>query len=423
MTRRPFPTTPAYLQSLRGLHRLHALTLAGQSQSPEADAVRDSLDGPWYALSEAERERIGGLSEDLYSLSDPLHEPSPADARATSQLMEAVEARQAGDWDRALELLRRWGRHLSPADLSFQRGCVWQEAGDHATAALFFEHAARLDPENGLDFALYLDALEKSDPGAAVGRAGAILADDGAHPPIVVLRAASILFRSTRPMDSVDQMTAYRGLVGVLERTLPRAPTPGAERDQIDTSIRLCILRILGFCHFRLGDNRAGLRYFDEALGVAPDDPGLLTARGLSRYGISPEAVDDFARAIDHEPRAVWPYFFLAHHNLVTSRFEDCLKACDRALDLPAQVDLKARLHEWRAIARSELGFSEAMVRSDFEEAVRLAPEDDEIRRNFEAFNRSGGQPGARPHDWAMPRASAIQALYRAEPGPLLPAA
>ena len=71
MTRRPFPTSPAYLQSLRGLHRLHALSVAGQSQSPEADALRDSLEGPWYALSETEQQRLNGLSEDLYSLSDP----------------------------------------------------------------------------------------------------------------------------------------------------------------------------------------------------------------------------------------------------------------------------------------------------------------------------------------------------------------
>jgi hypothetical protein len=97
---------------------------------------------------------------------------------------------------------------------------------------------------------------------------------------------------------------------------------------------------------------------------------------------------------------------------------------CDRALDHPATDDIKARLYDWRAIARSELGFPEGMIRSDFEEAARLSPENDDIRHNLEVFNRSTREPGARPHDWATPKASAIQALYRFEPiSPLSPAA
>jgi hypothetical protein len=115
---------------------------------------------------------------------------------------------------------------------------------------------------------------------------------------------------------------------------------------------------------------------------------------------------------------------FLAHQNLITGRFDECRKLCERLLDGPPLEGVRARLHEWRAISRSELGFPEAMVRSDFEEAVRLAPENDEIRHNFEAFNRSANQPGTRPHDWATPKASAIQALYRPESiFPLSPAA
>src|SRR4051812_5283432 len=132
MTKRPLPMSPAYVQYVRGLHRLHALVAEGRDDSPEADAVRDGMDEPGYALSEAERQRVNGLSEDLYSLSDP---PAPApepNPQATRKLMEAAEARSAGDWDRALELLRRWGRYLEPAELSFQRGCVWKEAGDDA---------------------------------------------------------------------------------------------------------------------------------------------------------------------------------------------------------------------------------------------------------------------------------------------------
>jgi hypothetical protein len=43
-----------------------------------------------------------------------------------------VEARKQGDWERALDLLRRWGSYFDPALVSYFRGAVWLEAGDPA---------------------------------------------------------------------------------------------------------------------------------------------------------------------------------------------------------------------------------------------------------------------------------------------------
>jgi uncharacterized protein HemY len=70
------------------------------------------------------------------------------DPQARRKLVEALQARQAGEWDKALELFRRWGKYLDPAVLAYLRGSVWQEAGDSATAALFFAEAGRLAPDN-----------------------------------------------------------------------------------------------------------------------------------------------------------------------------------------------------------------------------------------------------------------------------------
>src|SRR5262249_42561608 len=161
MARRPFPSSPNYLQSIQGLHRLHALAVSGKDETPEAEAVRASLERPWSGLSEAEKRRITGLSEDLYSISEPPGQVLAMTAEAQQKLVEAYEARQAGEWDRALELLRQCGPYLEPALLSYSRGSVWLEAGDFATAALFFEHALRLDPANGNYANLHLHALSR----------------------------------------------------------------------------------------------------------------------------------------------------------------------------------------------------------------------------------------------------------------------
>src|SRR5205085_2112163 len=146
MARQRFPSSAPYLESLRGLHRLHELNLAERDGTPEADVVRDALSSPWLQLTEVERARITGLSADLDSISEPPQDVLAMTPAAQHGLGEALVAAQVGDWDHALDRLRHWGKCLEPAVLSRLRGLIWMEAGDLETANLFFEHAARLDP-------------------------------------------------------------------------------------------------------------------------------------------------------------------------------------------------------------------------------------------------------------------------------------
>jgi hypothetical protein len=152
----PLILSPNYLAVARGIRALHVLALDGRDDSPEAEAIRDESDGPWEALSETERRRISGLSEDLYAVSEPAREAEEMNPQAQEKLVEAVTAREHGEWDRALELLRRWSKHVSPPLLSYLRGLVWLEVGDPETAALFFGHANHLEPQNGSYLAFYL---------------------------------------------------------------------------------------------------------------------------------------------------------------------------------------------------------------------------------------------------------------------------
>ena len=148
---KPFPATPNYLTVIRGLLRMHRLAADGQFESAEADAVRDAMDAPWEGLSAVERKRIEGLSVDLNAISEKVAAAAPREPNPQSQekLFDVYEARERGDWDRALELLRRWGTYAPPAFASYLRGTIWNAAGDVATAAVFFEHATQLEPDNG----------------------------------------------------------------------------------------------------------------------------------------------------------------------------------------------------------------------------------------------------------------------------------
>ena len=186
MTTLPIPMTMSenYLAMVRGTRELHQLFAAGKEDSPEADAVRDATDGPWRALSEAERSRIRNLSEDLYSLIEPPPTPQPMNLQTQAKLFEVFEARNRGDWDGALEILRGLRTQVEPDLVSYLRGSTWLEAGDPGTAALFYSHARKLEPTNANYQSMALYSLSLADPPAALREATKMLKDHGRFSPI-----------------------------------------------------------------------------------------------------------------------------------------------------------------------------------------------------------------------------------------------
>src|SRR5437868_7026037 len=122
----PFPSNPTYQAVIRGLLRMHSLALAGHDESEGADSLRESMNEPWEGLSKAERERVTGLSKDLYEISDNTAQatPEPMNPQAQGKLSEAYEARERGEWDRALQLLRRWGKYVPAPLISYLRGTI-----------------------------------------------------------------------------------------------------------------------------------------------------------------------------------------------------------------------------------------------------------------------------------------------------------
>lgn len=144
-----FMNNPNYVEYVRLLRQLHRLIAEG-NDGDEADALRDDMDAPWYALSEEEIARIRGLSADLYTLDEDRQAlVQPPNGLAVDSLRARLkEAAEARDWDAALELLRQHSHVLPSHEEAFLRGWYWKELEDHDTAALFFERAAELDPQN-----------------------------------------------------------------------------------------------------------------------------------------------------------------------------------------------------------------------------------------------------------------------------------
>lgn len=409
MAAKPLTMNPNYLLMVRGTRELHKLLAAGKDDSPEADAIRDATDGPWEALSEVERNRIRKLSEDLYALVEPAPISQPIRPQAQAELNEANEARQNGDWDRALELLRRLAPFLSADVLSFFRGRTWLDAGDAETAVFFLGHACRLQPDNGSYLTTFLYALERVDPHAALARAQGILLAPDKVSPIVVVRAADIVFDARGSLPETEASHQARQLIPVIDRALARAETEGGmDRSHVGIAILL-----QSRCHELLGNTKAAVDSLGRGLQSDPDNPGFLVMRGTLLYGSSPRAIDDLELAIRNGSTEIWPFYFLARHHLLTGRFEDSRRLCERALAMRGSPAVMSEISEWMAITQAELGFPAEMVRASLENATRFDPSNERATRNLAAFGAAN--PTITHKTWETRSANVVRMSALAE--------
>ncbi len=394
----------------RGLVELHRLIKEGRDDSPEGESVRDALDTPLHALNRTEKERAEWLTVDLYSVSEPpaastLKEMTP---QAQQQLIEAYEAQQNQEWDRALELLRRWQEYISPALLSYMRGLIWGDAGYPEVAAMFYGHATELDPTNANCKAIYMHALEESNPHAAIKYAREVLADHETQAPVVVTRAADILFNESRTASKAESAQLYRVLIPILERNLKKIEIDAETASR--ASSYAMTAGLLGVCQEFLGNAGAAVNYYTHGLRESPNNDGLLVARGILQYGRSPLAITDFEQAERLGSTLVWPYLFLAHHCLITNQFEQCRVMCERGLRQTGSNSAKSQLEEWRAISQAALGFPPDAVRTAFEAAVRWDSSNESAVRNREVYEASLRTPHSRPNStWEKKSEAAIR--------------
>jgi tetratricopeptide (TPR) repeat protein len=161
------PTTHdklSYQKVLDGLLRMHELSAAGDQETEEIKQLREAIDVPYSDLSAQERETIEGLSSDLFDVENITAEPVLDHIRPGDQLMAAaLQAQDSGKYDEALKLLRE--SKSSPASrIAFLRGRNWSEKGEPKVALLFFNHAAKLDPENDEYKAQAIDSLIRAYP-------------------------------------------------------------------------------------------------------------------------------------------------------------------------------------------------------------------------------------------------------------------
>src|SRR5262249_25251866 len=188
----------------------------------EADALRDEMDAPWYAMSEAERRRVGGLSEDLYSLAEggakQVAMTREERQRWAEEAKAALSALQRGDYDTPLSFLRRpYPEDVPRHAIPFLQSRCWERLGDMDVAILFMKEAERHDPQEAVSVLSLLQQADRTQE--AVEYANRIL--DSAHStPIALYLAAGALLRPTRRMKRKEARPLLERVVPALRRAL-----------------------------------------------------------------------------------------------------------------------------------------------------------------------------------------------------------
>ena len=399
-------TTSSFDKVLAGFIHLHQLELMGANDSETADRVRDDMDQSWSILSECEKVRLSGLSEDLYSLSDDFRtEAKPLNPQVKAGLDEAESAKAARDFDRALSLYRRWQSYIKPELISYLRGSIWNEMGQFRLSLYFIEHANKVNPSNGNLNAIYLTAIERVDPEKAKEFSLKIILNSGNYGMEEVLSASTVVLKYLWTYHKQQEQELLSQIIHALSDQLVIAELLESEPS---SGVVPLSYGMLGFCKDLKGQNQEAFDDYQKALryGCRPDL--IWVARGISHYGNHSDSLKDFQSAIDLGTLMIWPYFYLAHDHLVHGRYQEVLKYCEWALSRTGSSKIYSELHHWQAIAMAQQAYPENQVRKFFEKAIEYDPQNQMAKDNFMAFQETAKMCHQIP--WETPDANSMRA-------------
>jgi tetratricopeptide (TPR) repeat protein len=392
------PPIQAYADLLLAVHDLIA---QGKGDTEEAEALADKMDGPWHAMTEADRGVVRGLSRDLYALAEGGGKQVEMSAFERLQWSERAKAAFAafveGSYDRVLELLCA----PFPADvprfmIPFVQARCWEKLGLLNVAIRFMKVAERFDPHQAFAVLLLLQKAGYAEE--AADYANRIL-DDSKSTPLELYFAGGALLSQAAEGGLDRKKHLLERLVPIMQRAFNIELNTPPEKREIPRG-GAGMAAMIAVCLANLGSPKDALTILNEGLAHCPNDGLLLTLRGMARHETHPDlALEDFARSVEANAVSVWPYYFLAHSAIRDRDYHRCWQMCLRALERPGPPGAHAQLHEWLGLSRLMLGQPIELVLGDFDRAEELAPGNERIRVNRALVEARVNRPSAAP-EW-----------------------
>jgi tetratricopeptide (TPR) repeat protein len=252
----------------------------------EADAVRDRMERPWYAMSAQEEQLVRGLSQDLYTIGTTRIAPNRDVIEVTDELAEALNK---GNWVASLELLRREETRLPPGDVAAMRGVCWGSLNEHSAALVFIDEALRLAPDNAQFLVLrWTELIRDKRTSDAARDATARLSANSLTDSYTLFKAADVivLYASLGPESEARRL--YELAVGAVHEGLTRLPAEPLAGDlqfaRIDAYLDLALSQA------QLGHVEDAIEACDDVLHLDPARGDALMLRALLTQPVNPEA-------------------------------------------------------------------------------------------------------------------------------------
>jgi tetratricopeptide (TPR) repeat protein len=367
--------TENFRSYIRSVLRMYVYMDAGLFNSDEADALREQMVGPWYALSKEERKRMDGLVMDLNELRESRKSSEAKELNEKQQqealvkIREVYDLKSAGKFDEALEHLRRWQSVIGPQFVWHFRGSCWNFMDVPEVAVEFYREASRLDSKNEKFAGVYLMVLKKTNFEEAKAIADRVLAEPEKHDLTLVTYAADVEVASISDVDGAEAIERSKRTAHILERVMQRL-LAGEVVNHGDTVVGMAGM-LLSNCYVTVGDMEQAFTLLTFLITVEPQNPLLYAARGKLKYPTTVESVKDLETSIKLGMPMSWPFVWIATYYLENGNYPACKKTCLEGLKRPLVPKIRSELLELLAIVEASSGAPETEVRDLFEQAVR----------------------------------------------------
>lgn len=270
----------AYKRSIELFLQLHALNVQGKDETDEADGIREESDGEWWKMSESQRQRLRGLSADLFTIDPNETSTHPPSGRGLAEAARAaiVSCLDHNDWEGLLIVIREHAEGI-PVDLAaYYRGECWAEMGYMDAGIVFLRFACEQGRLNVIPaYAYRLLMLGRIDEAASVCERLLEAADKLWPENAFVLANCCCSLAYKVEVDKNEWLKRAIHWFAIAFKSL-------AEQNILEEALPGNYVA-LGFCHYMLGNAKEAQGACEQALKIDPERPSALFLHGLIQRG------------------------------------------------------------------------------------------------------------------------------------------
>lgn len=387
-----------YRSYIRSVLRMYAYKDADRFDSDEADALREQMVEPWYALTEDERKRMDGLVMDLNDLRASRAKNWRKDRSEKKKqeglvrIREVFDLKSAGKFDEALEHLRKWKDVIAPEHVWHFRGSCWNYMNVPEVAVEFYREACRLSPFDEKIKGVYLNVLKVTNLKQAKEIADQVLASPIKHDLTLVVYAAEVEATFINTSGDAEASERTRALVDVLEPAMQRLIV-SEEGPQLRAVIGMAGTT-LSSCYVALGNVEQAHALLSFLIGaIEPTNALLYAARGKLGFPTKDAAVGDLKKSIELGLPMSWPLVWIAAYYVEKGDYDACRKTCMTGFQRPLVPKIRSELLELFAIAEASSGAPLEEVREIFKDSIRADVTNASAVENLERLEKLAQDP------------------------------